>query len=183
MPFSDITLRPWIAGQIRRWCGTVTSVVDVGAGAGTGADFYKPQIPGSRWTAIEIWEPYVKEYRLWDKYSAVVVADVRDLDPLPPADLYLFGDVLEHMEADEAVKVWDRAREVARWLVINLPVLPCEQGTVNGNPFEAHLVHWDMASVRESFTGIVAESPPRPDLPPWFGNTVVGAFIASGVSG
>lgn len=181
MPWSDVTLRPWILAELQQRCGEVRTVVDVGAGAGTGLDFYGPHWPGARWTAIEIWEPYAGEFGLRDRYDEVIVGDVRELPGLPAADLYIFGDVLEHMPAADAVAVWDRARRVARWLVINLPVLRYEQGMVCGNPFEAHLVHWDMETVRASFTGIVAESGPRPDLPPWYGDTTVGAFIAEGL--
>jgi len=177
--YSDGTLRPWIREQLQQRCGDIRSVVDVGAGAGQVRDFFAPAFPAARWIAIEIWAPYLGMFKLRERYDEVVLGDVRRID-LPPADLYIFGDVLEHMGVADALAVWDKARQVARWLVINLPVVPCPQGPINGNPHEAHLVHWDMASVRASFAGIVAESGLRRYL---CSGTVVGAFIATGKDG
>lgn len=177
MPYADHSLRPWILAQLGACCdlGALESAVDVGAGAGTAPDFYRPHMPAVRWTAIEIWPPYVDRFSLRGRYSQVIVSDVRDLDPLPEADLYLFGDVLEHMPAADAVKVWDRAREASRWLVINLPVLDYPQGMLDGNPHEEHLAQWDMDSVLGSFAGITAWTGPAEH------GSRVGAFIAGGL--
>ena len=107
-----------------------------------------------------------------------MVADVRDLDPLPAADLYLFGDVLEHMAPADAVKVWDRARLAAKWLVLSLPVLPCPQGPFEGNIHEIHVADWDIPSVLHNFPGITAHVG-APAVPP---GSVAGAFIAEGLA-
>lgn len=176
MPHSDERLRPWILGELRRIAGPdfFRSVADCGAGAGTWLDFLRPHMPDARFTAIEVWEPYLAAYSLRDRYDEVILGDLRDAD-LPPADLYIFGDVLEHMPAPDAVRVWDRAREAASWLVINLPVRRYEQGALHGNPHEAHVCHWDVPSVLESFGGITASHPGFPEE-----NSAVGAFIAEG---
>jgi hypothetical protein len=171
VPYSDGSLRPWIAGQIGS-LSPVRSVVDVGAGAGAARDFY--QFPGARWTAIEIWGPYVPRFQLQERYDEVLVCDARALDPLPPADLYLFGDVMEHMPAPDAVALWGRARAVARVLVINLPVLPYPQGPEHGNPYEEHVHQWDIGSVLAAFPGIIGSHGPLP-------GSTVGAFIAGGL--
>ena len=152
------------------------SVVDVGAGAGTWLDFLKPHLPAARFTAIEAWEPYLSMYGLWERYDEVILADARTT-ALPEADLYVFGDVLEHMPAPDAVALWDKARAVAAWLVINLPVRRYEQGALNGNPHEVHHHHWDTASVLESFGGIISSHDGFPET-----GSVVGAFVAKGLS-
>ncbi len=152
-------------------------VVDVGAGAGTWLDFLKPSMPGARFTAIEVWEPYLGLYGLKERYDEVILADVRKVEYLPPADLYVFGDVLEHMPAPDAVALWDRARAVASWLVINLPVRRYDQGALFGNPHEVHVHHWDTASVLESFTGIVSHHEGYPET-----GSVVGAVVAEGAA-
>lgn len=173
MPYSDGSLRPWVAAQLAEAGVTPASVVDVGAGAGEGWDFYAPLWPGAAWTAIEVYAPYVPAFGLERKYGRVLVGDVR-LMPLPAADLYLFGDVLEHMPAADAVALWDRARRVAAHLVIGIPVEPYPQGPVYGNPHEAHLHDWDVVSVLASFAGITSFAGPLP-------GSRTAAFIAAGL--
>ena len=152
--------------------GYPESIVDVGAGAGEWRSYLGQIMPDAHWTAVEIWEPYIRRFNLETRYNQVHRADIREW-PMQPADLYLFGDVLEHMPADDAVAVWDRARFVAHWLVISLPVLPYPQEAVNGNPYEAHVHQWDTASVLERFRGIISTAGPLE-------GSTVGAFIARG---
>lgn len=173
MPGSDPALRPWIASTLRILAVQPKTIIDVGAGAGTWHAYLRHLYRGATWTAIEIWEPYVSRFGLKTRYNDVIVADVRELDPLPDADLWIFGDVLEHMPDTDAVAVWDRARRVARWLVINMPVLDYPQGEVDGNPHEAHLYQWNTREVLARFGGIVAHAEPMP-------GSTVGAFIARG---
>jgi hypothetical protein len=173
MPHSDPALRPWVADTLIGLGVAPATVVDVGAGAGDWLTYLGQVFPAAAWTAVEIWEPYVQRFGLAARYDKVVIDDVRDW-PMEHADLYLFGDVLEHLAADDAVQVWDRARAHARWLVINLPVLPYPQGPTDGNPHEAHLHQWDMESVLANFAGITDCHGPVP------GGSTVGAFIARG---
>ena len=174
MPMSDPSHRPFVLEQLRAAFGgdlnTVTSVIDVGAGFGGWREFLGPWLPRSRWTAIEIWEPYVDRFLLRYRYQDVLVADVRDLDPFPAADLIIFGDVLEHMPAHDARLVWDRARAVAHRLVIGIPVRPYPQGECEGNPYEAHITDWNHGTVENWFPGIYAAQC----------NTDTGAFLAEG---
>ena len=181
MPWSETARRPWVLSRLRACCdlAALPSVVDVGAGAGTARTFYGPSMPAARWTAIEIWEPYVARFGLDRAYNQVITADVRTLDPLPEAELYLFGDVMEHMPMADAVKVWGRARTVCPLLVLTLPVHPYPQGECEGNPHEAHVAQWTVADVLASFAGIVAFTGP-PASPP---GLTAGAFIAEGDCG
>ena len=176
MPMSDPSHRPWVLeslrdafeGNLRR----VASVIDVGAGFGGWREFAGPWMPASRWTAIEIWQPYVERFMLPYRYHHVINQDVRELDPFPAADLIIFGDVLEHMPAEDAKAVWDRARLVARKLVIGIPVRHYPQGESEGNPWEAHITSWDPGSVEQFFPGIYARSV----------NVDTGAFLAEGLA-
>lgn len=178
MPGSDGILRPWVARELasRTNLADFGTVVDVGAGAGTWLDYLKGSTGDARWTAIEIWEPYVGQYSLRRRYDEVVIGDARQIT-LPAGGLYIFGDVIEHMPVEDAVTLWSRARRVAQWLIISLPVCYAPQGAEYGNPSEVHVHHWDTASVLESFAGIVAHEirigRPAPDLD-------MGAFIARG---
>lgn len=177
MPFSETALRPWIAVTLRSHARHVASfrfVTDTGAGAGTARQFYDQLMPSASWTAIEIHEPYRARFRLDELYDTVLIADARDLEPWPKADLCLMADVAEHMKPDEAVAVWDKARAASRWLVLTMPVVPYPQGEAFGNPHEAHLHDWDVPSVLESFGGILAHSDHLPGL-------AAGAFVARGM--
>ena len=176
MPWSETALRPWILRELaaRGPAAEFTRVVDAGAGAGTAREFYTPAMPDAQWTGIEIHEPYATRFPLRDINDDLILADIRTLGPYPQADLWLLADVLEHMEPGDAVTVWQRAREAARWLVLSLPVLPYPQGPEFGNPHEAHVHDWDVGSVLGTFTGIVACA-----LPP--SGLAAGAFIAEGL--
>lgn len=170
MPYSDTTLRPWILDQLQeRGCQDFTSVVDVGCGDGSAAVFYGPSMPQSRWTGVEIWEPYVERFGLRDKYHELVIKDVRTW-LIPRADLIIFGDVLEHMPELEAIALWNRARLRAKWLVLGIPVIHLPQGAWEGNPHEAHVSTWSARSVLELLGGIES----------WNSTGTVGAFIAHG---
>jgi hypothetical protein len=171
---SDPSHRPWVLDQLRDACGgdlnQVSTVTDVGAGFGGWREFAGPWMPRSRWTASEIFEPYVDRFMLQHRYHQVHVGDVRALDPFPASDVVIFGDVLEHMPAADAITVWERARAVAWRLVIGIPVRPYPQGESEGNPWEAHITDWHPTLVENCFPGIYAASC----------NVDTGAFIAGG---
>jgi hypothetical protein len=173
MPLSDDRHRPWVLRELEKAAGDLArigSAVDAGAGFGGWREFCGPWMPGCRWTAVEIWEPYSERFLHQYRYAQVVVADLRDLDPFPAADVVFFGDVLEHMPAADAVAVWDRARRSAWRLVLGIPVVPYPQGEAEGNPHEAHVSTWSPELVLASFAGIGA----------YQCNEVTGAFIAEG---
>lgn len=132
------------------------TIVDVGAGAGTYYNLLSHHLDAT-WTAVEIWAPFVREYNLTGRYDRVVIGDAPWVDwSLLPADLVVFGDVLEHMPYDAAVWTWHRARAHASWLIASLPVIEWPQGEVDGNPFETHVHTWSTVGVLESLPGIVA---------------------------
>lgn len=172
MPFSDSSLRPWSLARIYAVHlpnKTNPTIVDVGAGGGANLEFYYPWLKGT-WIAIEAWEPYIERFELDVRYSAVINKDVRDA-ALPSADLYIFGDILEHLEADDAVEVWNRARTVSRYLLINIPIVHYEQGALHGNPYEIHRHHWSHEEIMERFEGITDNKQ----------GPVVGAYWAKGL--
>lgn len=129
-------------------------VWDIGPGEGTYAELLKDtdMFWESLWTAVEIWEPYVKQYDLWEKYDNVLIQDVRELDwsRLRHDSVVILGDVLEHMPEDDARQVIVKAKQHARWILVSLPIVHAPQGEVNGNPYEAHLKHWTFDEMHEA---------------------------------
>lgn len=79
----------------------VAKVVEVGCSTGALAKAYKGQHPTADYVGIEVDEGYGSRARQW--CNAVLVGDVEDLLCSPAssadlrADLYVFGDSLEHL--------------------------------------------------------------------------------------
>lgn len=152
MPTSSREGKDWLVPRIvAELPGTV---LDVGAGEGTYA-----KLLGERddltIIALEVHKPYVEEYELEGLYDRVIVGDVRTRK-LPKVDVVILGDVIEHLDPEDAQKVWDKARKAARKAVFaSIPLGEHPQGAVNDNEHERHRSSWTNASVHE-LGGVVA---------------------------
>ena len=155
MPMSSAEGKPWTRERIAALAEIrPLTVVDVGPGVGTYAKLLAG-LPIARMIGIEAWAPYVDTYRLHDYYDEIVVADAREAE-LPPCDVILFGDVLEHMTRDEGLALWTRAGETAALAVyLSIPIVHYPQHEIEGNPYEVHVEEdWTHELVLERFTGI-----------------------------
>jgi hypothetical protein len=113
-----------------------TRVLDVGAGWGK----YRILLPEYQMDACEIWEPYIQEERLSDRYGQVYHGDICDLvndGHLGGYDLVIMGDVLEHIPRDRAIRLVEQLRVVAGELMVIVPYR-YPQGEEHGNPYEYH---------------------------------------------
>ena len=173
MPVSSTEGKDWTVDRIR--AHGPASILDVGVGAGVYEQLLRPVLPGARFVGVEIFEPYLEQFNLRDRYDEVLLADVMDLNPLPTADAVILGDVLEHLEHPDALVLWRRAREAARSAVfLSLPIVEYPQGEVGGNAHEAHLHTWSHEAVLAELDGIVDWY-----APPW--PHQVGAYEAKGI--
>lgn len=111
-------------------------ILDVGPGDGK-LPRYLEDYPQFEIHAVEIFEPYIGRYNLKSKYRNVWCLDARNVDTefYSRYDIVVFGDVLEHMTAQEARELIDR---VPGMILAQVPFL-YEQGPVNGNQWETHL--------------------------------------------
>jgi hypothetical protein len=155
MPMSSAEGKDWTRDRIHALAadGPVT-VLDIGPGVGTYAKLLAgPQV--ARLTGVEIFEPYVHTYRLREYYDEIIIGDARIVD-LPEADVVILGDVAEHMSAEDALALWERAGQAARRAVyLSIPIVHYPQGEIEGNPHEHHVVEdWEHDSVLEAFPGI-----------------------------
>lgn len=163
MPHSDAQGKD----TARAWYQKIapSTVVDIGAGAGTYAKLMREPGDTAHWTGIEAFGPYLPMFRLPDIYDQLTVTDARHLNWLSfRADLVIAGDVLEHMTRDDAKKLVKRIKQGAANLIVSIPVLHLPQGAVNGNPYERHVDHWTAAAMANELGDGVVES--------WVGNVL-----------
>ncbi len=136
--------------MIRQFCtdNNIRTVLDVGTGMGTYSDILRPQL---EWIdGVEVWEPYIEQFGLNNKYDRLFVGDAREVVSSARLsheegllgskyDLIIFGDVMEHMTEDEALTMWDHASKIAIWGMISIPIIHYPQGPEFGNPYEVHV--------------------------------------------
>lgn len=149
MPSSSGKGRPFIGRHLKEI--RPQKILDVGCGKGNLPKRYRKS--GQTWTGIEIFKPYIKEYKLHQRYEQVRCEDARVADfGTDTFDLVFLGDVLEHMTYEEAQDVLRRALIAAPVAIVSIPVGYYPQGTVNGNMHERHITnYWDAKKVREKF--------------------------------
>lgn len=67
----------------------------------------------------------------------------------PKRDVVLLLDVLEHFEKEDALWVWERAKELTRSrLLLWIPVGLCEQEEYDRNPYQKHLSTWSLEDLQ-----------------------------------
>jgi hypothetical protein len=144
---------------IVEWVGSttdLTTILDIGAGKGTYKNLFskKRMLSDAKWTAIEVWEPYVKDFNLHSIYNTVINEDARycNYSSIGPFDLTFMGDVLEHITKEEAVILVDTVMKHSKFAVISIPIVHYPQGEEFNNPYEVHVKDdWTHEEVSETF--------------------------------
>lgn len=146
MPSSDTRGKQQIVDFVRNL--KHDRMLDIGCGEGT----YAKLFPEAHWTGVEIWRPYVEEYKLHDLYQELHLFDAREWEPRHQRwDVAIAGDVLEHMTEQEAFLLLQKLRQCADWVIISIP-FNMPQGEWYGNPHERHIKDdWDHDSVKRVF--------------------------------
>lgn len=124
----------------------IAGVLDLGAGAGLWRHAAQAfAIATKPWTAVEVHRPNIARFDLRARYDRVRNIDFRRMKFRDyPGHLFIFGDVLEHLERAQAIDVVKRAA-AAGSVVFVMPFHPttsAEQGPVDGNEFERHRYIW-----------------------------------------
>jgi 2-polyprenyl-3-methyl-5-hydroxy-6-metoxy-1,4-benzoquinol methylase len=154
MGVSNPENKPWIQEKIKEL--NPSKILDVGAGAGIYLDITRNALGDSVIVdAIEVWNPYIEYFNLRNRYNNVYELDVREFKDFN-YDLVVFGDVLEHMSEEDALKVWKRVSTNAKYAIISIPIIHYHQDAINGNPYEVHVEEdWDSERVLDKFSDIV----------------------------
>lgn len=110
------------------------TILDVGAGCGTYYnllhDYFKTL------HAVEVFKPNIDNYELKKKYEAVFNTDIKDFE----YDFYniiIFGDIIEHLEVEEAQQVLKYAYDRCDEMIVAVPY-EMEQGICEDNVYEIH---------------------------------------------
>jgi hypothetical protein len=133
-PYFKEEVKNWILDNISQ----ENKILDVGPGEGTYADLLNPY--GYTMDCIEIWEPYIKKYKLKDKYEEVYNEDILDatLTFLCIYGFVIMGDVLEHLPTKKAQILIHYLCMSETNLLVAVPY-KMEQGEYDGNIHETHL--------------------------------------------
>ena len=143
MPESVHDGKPWTAAKLTELVktGKISSsplFLDVGVGLGTYSNLFKATFEGT-WTGVEVWRPYINRFNLESKYDTILIEDARKLDWKENYDVCFFGDVMEHMNKDEAMQLHQKALTRCRYVFVSIPIVHMPQDEWEGNPYEKHI--------------------------------------------
>ena len=152
-----------------------TRFLDVGCGAGWYGDIirethgldpakYDPSqaVPYVvQLDAVEAFVEYIIRYNLKDKYDRIIMEDItRVYDEVGDYDLIVMGDVIEHLEMDDAIEVVNGLLPHCRFLWGALPLevgrpwstgyKQCEEEWQE-NTFNRHMHEWTGKELQEHF--------------------------------
>lgn len=109
-------------------------ILDVGAGEGT----YRNLLYDVFKTidAVEVFRPNIIKYNLKQKYHRVYNIDIKDFK-YKYYDIIIFGDVIEHLDVNEAKNVLEYAYNKCKEMIVAVPY-QLKQDEVDGNIYEIH---------------------------------------------
>jgi len=147
------------------------SVLDAGCGFGLWgflSRLYLDVFPGRRYRedwqvrieGIEVFPKYIMPHQKF-LYDEIHIGKIEEIvDRLDAFDLYIFGDVLEHLEKDVGIRVLEIARRKAtKGVLINIPLGDgwCREAP-DENVYEAHLSAWELDDFAPHWPKVCAEA-------------------------
>ena len=124
-------------------------VLDVGAGMGKWSKLLKNKT--FLMDAVEAHAPYIERFGLKALYSNVHNYDIRNFEyEKGTYDIVILGDVLEHLEFDDAIKLIEDMKQKVSIIFLTIPITICVQdGSVYGNEFETHRYQWSDKEIQQ----------------------------------
>ncbi len=109
-------------------------VLDVGAGSGTYCNLLRDYF---NWIdGVEVFKPNIIDNKLEEKYNNIYNEDIRNF-LYDFYDIIIFGDVIEHLEIEEADRVLRYALDRSNEIIVAVPYT-YKQGPAYGNKYEEH---------------------------------------------
>ena len=134
MAYSYEFYKPEIKEYLKNKFKGNAKILDVGAGCGTYYDLLHDYF---RYVdAVEVFKPNIENYNLKQKYHKVYNIDIKDFE-YGNYDIIIFGDVIEHLEVEEAQKVLEYAYNRCKEMIVAVPY-ELEQGIEEDNIYEIH---------------------------------------------
>lgn len=135
MPGSYNYFKIQIRYFFRKTLPSSNKILDVGPGIGTYYDLLNDI--GYDMDCVEIFTPYIKKYKLKEKYNNVYEGSIVDFD-FSKYDCIILGDILEHLTVDDAKKILKTITKNKQKCLVAVPY-EMEQGESEGNIYETHL--------------------------------------------
>ncbi len=135
MPYSYDYFKIEVGKHLIKSFPPSTRILDVGAGSGKyGAmlRFWFNDID-----ALEIFEPYIEQFKLNEIYNNVHIGNIIDFD-ISIYDYIIMGDIVEHLSVEDAHDLLTKIHLANKKCLVAIPYT-MEQGEVNGNIYETHL--------------------------------------------
>lgn len=135
MPYSSEVCKEDVREHFINKISTELKILDVGPGCGTYSFLLRDL--GYKMDCLEIFEPYVIDFDLKEKYDNVHIGNVVNFN-FSSYDYVIMGDVFEHISFEDAKNVLDRVNLHTIKCMIAVP-FDSEQGEHFGNVHEIHL--------------------------------------------
>jgi len=148
MPSSSLLVAPTVLHLINQVHEPGGKILDIGPGHGKYATLIREYIdPTAQIMGLEMWDPYIHDFRLTHLYDPVVHGDARiqTAQFYRQFDVVLMADVIEHMTIDEGMALIDK---IAGWIIISTP-RDFFHNPASCPPPEKHVSHWNAQSFRK----------------------------------
>lgn len=119
MPTSYLDFKQDIRNYIINKYDKDIKILDVGPGEGTYSNLLNEY---KNIDCVEIYEPYINEYGLKNKYKNIYISNILDFD-FDYYDVIILGDILEHIVADDAVILINKLIDKCDEIIVNVPYL------------------------------------------------------------
>jgi 2-polyprenyl-3-methyl-5-hydroxy-6-metoxy-1,4-benzoquinol methylase len=127
------------------------SILDVGIGFGSKGmlfreytDIWSSRYHREEWKTridgVEIFGEYIGSLQR-EIYDNIFIGNIADID-INYYDFIYLGDVLEHFEKEDGVRVLNKLKTHCKTLIISTPVVVYPQGEFRGNIYEVHRSQW-----------------------------------------